>query len=464
MSFEASVNGTHPSVGELTPRGGIEISLDPSGSGNAHSDAGHSEVDQEVFDVAIVGLGYVGLPTALSFHDAGYRVLGLDVNSNRLDTIRRRHVDLIETDRQRLERAVEDSRFMLTADPAMLRRSTAVVICVPTPVDEHLVPDLGPLMKACNSVVEHTVPGQLVMLTSTTYVGCTEELLAAPLRSRGLIPGTDVFVAFSPERINPGTDAYAHENVPRVVGGVTPACTEAARALVAKCVNKVHPVSRAEVAEMSKLLENTFRAVNIALVNEFADICCHLEIDVTEVIEAAATKPYGFMPFFPGAGVGGHCIPCDPQYLLWQLRKQRRTAPLIELSMNEIALRPRHVVERVIRALSDRGRRIRGARVLLVGVAYKPDVEDLRESPALEIMEDLRREGSVVSYYDPLIPVVRLRDGTEVESVTDPSAVQPDLVVVHTLHTGEDTNWLADQPQVLDATYRLKNLSHVLHL
>ncbi|WP_432677977.1 nucleotide sugar dehydrogenase [Rhodococcus pyridinivorans] len=464
MSFESSVNGAHSSVDELAPLGDVEIFPSPLDSGGAGRAAECSGTNDGMFDVAIVGLGYVGLPTALSFHDAGYRVLGLDADPKRLDRIRHRHVDLIETDRQRLLRAVEDSRFSLSADPATLRRAAAVVICVPTPVDEHLVPDLRALVKACATVVGHTVPGQLVILTSTTYVGCTVDLLAEPLRSRGLIPGTDVFVAFSPERINPGTDAYAHENVPRVVGGVTSACTEAARALLARCVNKVHGVSRAEVAEMSKLLENTFRAVNIALVNEFADICCNLEIDVTEVIEAAATKPYGFMPFFPGAGVGGHCIPCDPQYLLWQLRKQRLTAPLIEMSMNEIALRPRHVVERVIRALSDRGCRVRGARVLLVGVAYKPDVEDLRESPALEIIEELLHDGAVVSYYDPLIPSVRLRSGAELESVPDPSGVETELVVVHTLHTGADTDWLADQPQVLDATYRIKNLPHVLHL
>ena len=289
------------------------------------------------FDVAIVGLGYVGLPTALAINASGRSVLGLDVSENRLAVIRSRQADLLDSDKVRLTSALEDPSFMISTDLSQLAQAAAVVVCVPTPVDPYLVPDLGILRAACASVVEFAVPGQLLMLTSTTYVGSTRDLLAVPLAAKGLIPGRDVFVAFSPERINPGVDAFSHEDVPRVVGGVTPACGEAAEALLRASTKLVHVVPSADVAEMTKLVENTFRAVNIALANEFADICHGLGMEVMDVIDAASTKPYGFMPFTPGPGVGGHCIPCDPHYLLWQLRKARVTAPVIEHAMAGIA-------------------------------------------------------------------------------------------------------------------------------
>ncbi|MCW2763299.1 MAG: UDP-glucose/GDP-mannose dehydrogenase, partial [Marmoricola sp.] len=324
--------------------------------------------DEFSFDVAIVGLGYVGLPTALTMNASGRRVLGLDVSESRLDVIRSQQADLLESDRIRLSSALEDPSFMISTDLSLLARAAAVVVCVPTPVDPHLVPDLGILRAACASVVGFAVPGQLLMLTSTTYVGSTRDLLAVPLAAKGLILGRDLFVAFSPERINPGVDAFSHEDVPRVVGGVTPACGEAAVALLAASNRRVHMVPSADVAEMTKLLENTFRAVNIALANEFADICQELNMEVMDVIDAASTKPYGFMSFTPGPGVGGHCIPCDPHYLLWQLRKSRMTAPVIEHAMAGIAARPHQVVEKARRILSDRNHGLAGARVLVLGV------------------------------------------------------------------------------------------------
>ena len=407
------------------------------------------------YDVAIVGLGYVGLPTALAFHGAGYRVLGLDVSLRRLDVIRDQRADLLPADRERLASALHDPSFALTPDPADIRRAGAVIIAVPTPVDEFLVPDLGILRSACRTVVEQAVPGQLLMLTSTTYAGSTRELLAAPLAERGMIAGTDVHVAFSPERINPGVADFTQEEVPRVVGGITEACGERARSLLAKYVPRVHLVPSAEAAEMTKLLENTFRAVNIALANEFADICTMLDIPVMDVIDAADTKPFGFMRFVPGPGVGGHCIPCDPHYLLWQLRRSRVSAPVIEQAMHGIAGRPGRVVERVRALLSDRGRGLAGARVLVVGVAYKPNVEDVRESPALEIIARLRDAGAVVGYTDALVPTLRGHN-LPLESLDSPDGFRADVAVLHTRHPHSDTAWLDGVPLVVDATYQLR--------
>lgn len=416
------------------------------------------------FDVAILGLGYVGLPTSLAFSAAGYRVLGLDASDKRISDIRDARVDLLEDDHVRLSKALDDPSFEITGDLSQLSRAAAVIVCVPTPVDEYLVPDLTILRRACSSVVTHAVRGQVLMLTSTTYVGSTRDMLATPLAARGLHAGTDVFVAFSPERINPGSEGFSHEDVPRVVGGATPECTNAAAATLRAYVNKVHLVTSMEAAEMTKLMENIFRAVNIALANELGDVCLALGLDIVEVIQAAATKPYGFMPFFPGPGVGGHCIPCDPHYLLWQLHKQRLNAPIIEQAMTAIAARPRQVVDRVRQILSQNSRGIFGTRVLVVGVAYKPNVEDVRESPALEIITELVKEGAIVDYYDPMCPVVTLPDGTVSSTIADPVAFSPDVVILHTAHDSVDLTWLADVPEVLDTTYRLDNVANAVRL
>lgn len=416
------------------------------------------------FDVAIVGLGYVGLPTALAVNASGRRVLGLDVSESRLAVIRSQQADLLDSDKIRLGSALEDPSFMISTDLSLLARAAAVVVCVPTPVDPYLVPDLGILRAACASVVEFAVPGQLLMLTSTTYVGSTRDLLAVPLAAKGMIPGRDVFVAFSPERINPGVDAFSHEDVPRVVGGVTPACGDAAESLLKSSTKLVHVVPSADVAEMTKLVENTFRAVNIALANEFADICHELGMEVMDVIDAASTKPYGFMPFTPGPGVGGHCIPCDPHYLLWQLRKARVTAPVIEHAMAGIAGRPHQVVEKARRILSDRNHGISGARVLVLGVAYKPDVEDLRESPALEIIAAMIADGADVAYHDPWCPTAPDGQGGALVSLEDPAGWDADLVILHTRHSVMGIDWLRDAPAVLDTTYRLPAGSNVTRL
>jgi UDP-N-acetyl-D-glucosamine dehydrogenase len=412
------------------------------------------------FDTAVVGLGYVGLPTALALHANGRRVLGLEISRRRLEDIVEGRADLLSSDHLRLADALDDGQaFELITEPARLAEAATVLICVPTPIDHHLLPDLAALEAACRTVVAAAVPGQTVILTSTTYVGCTREFLVAPLRERGFEVGQDVFVAFAPERIDPGNEGHLQKSVPRVVGGVTEECGRRTKELLEGCSSYVHPVSSVEAAEMTKLYENTFRAVNISLANEFADISRGFGLDITEVIDAAATKPYGFMPFFPGPGVGGHCIPCDPHYLLWQLRADRVEAPMIETAMRLVAARPGTVVRRAVETRADRGRSLAGAKVLVLGITYKPGVADVRESPALEIIERLRAAGAEVSYADEFVDAVRIGEG-ELRAVKDPGNHEWDLVIAHTLHSGADRSWLREAPEVLDATYRLHDVEH----
>ena len=404
--------------------------------------------------VAVIGLGYVGLPTALAMASGGAQIIGIEISERRLSAIRARNVDLIEADQERLRVVLGRDEFTLTSNSRMMQQAEVVIVCVPTPVDEHLAPDLDALRHACETVVEYAVEGQTIILTSTSYVGCTRDLLVKPLAERDLIAGDDVFVAFSPERIDPGSTKHTQMRVPRVVGGVTPECVRRAGAIVGR-IAPVHEVSSVEAAEMTKLLENTFRAVNIALANEFSSVSQALGLDIMEVIAAASTKPYGFMPFYPGPGVGGHCIPCDPHYLLWQLRAKRVPTPLIGQAMTLIAERPGHVVRRAEDVMSDAGRGLRGSRVMMVGVAYKPGVADMRESSALEIIPSLLERGALVAYIDPFIPSLRLRDGSLLQSVDTPRGADCDLVIVHTLHPDMDLRWIDDASLVLDATYRL---------
>jgi nucleotide sugar dehydrogenase len=410
--------------------------------------------------VAVVGLGYVGLPTALSIASATFGVVGIDVSRRRIELIREGRVGLLPADHPRLVEALESFCLRLTDDPSALREATAVLICVPTPVDDHLVPDLSYLKSACATVVEHARSGQTIILTSTTCVGTTRELLVDPLIARGFTPGKDVFVAFSPERIDPGNADRAQGSIARVVGGATPRCTLRTLAVLGQMTREVHTVRSLEAAEFTKLYENTFRAVNIAFANEMAEMSRELGLDVIEIIDAASTKPYGFMPFYPGPGAGGHCIPCDPHYLLWQMRAQRHQSRLIEEAMSGLAARPGRVVQRAIEILAERGGGILGAKILVVGVSYKPGVEDVRGSPAVEVIQTLRSRGADVQYHDPLVPSLLLRDGTLLRSVAKPEAGGLSLAIVHVLHPGSDAGWLERCPSVLDATYRLNAVPH----
>ncbi len=334
--------------------------------------------------IAVLGLGYVGLPTGLAATAAGLPVIGIDTSRVRLRRIRAGTVDLLERDHERLRAALNTGSMRMTDNARTLALADVVMICVPTPVHDDLTPDLRALRGACETAVSHARAGQTLILTSTSYVGTTADLLARPLAERGLIAGRDVHVAFSPERIDPGNVTHTQEDTPRVVGGATPACTERAAEVLGRLTNRVHRVTSMEAAELTKLYENTFRAVNIAFAYEIADAAAHYGVDPIEVTEAAATKPYGFMAFYPGAGVGGHCIPCDPHYLLEPLREAGHGAPLIRQAMGAIADRPSRVARRAAELLGDP----RGKRVLMVGVAYKSGVQDVRESPSIEILDD----------------------------------------------------------------------------
>ena len=405
--------------------------------------------------VAVVGLGYVGLPTAIGLFESGATVLGIDVSRARLRAIRSGEVDLLAQDRERLQGALDEPHaFILTPDLGMLRDAEVVMICVPTPVDSHLNPDLALLRSACAAVVEHTQPGQVIILTSTSYPGCTREMLAAPLQARSLMPGQSVYVASSPERIDPANAGFPQRTVPRIVGGITPECTRRAAAIVRLLTPIIHTVSSPEAAEMTKLVENSFRAVNIAFANEMADVARALDLSISEVINAAATKPYGFMPFYPGTGVGGHCIPCDPHYLLWRLRANRLETPILAEAMTSIAQRPHQIVSQIVEALSAIGRSIREARVLIVGVAYKPDVRDTRGSPALEILAEIADLGGRVDYHDPFVSSVSLDDQRVLLSVAEPDAAAYDLVLIHTLHRDANYRWLDYARLVLDPSDR----------
>jgi UDP-N-acetyl-D-glucosamine dehydrogenase len=410
--------------------------------------------------VAIVGLGYVGLPTAVALHGAARRIIGIDLNEQRLRDILAQDADLGGPDRERLAAALADGSLELTTDPAAAKAADSVIICVPTPVDSRQSPDLSALRAACRTVVQHIRPGQLVVLTSTSYVGTTRDLLTGPLAARGLVAGTDVHVAFSPERIDPGNPDHVQRETPRVVGGATPACTSRAAELIGRLTDAVYLVSSTDAAEATKLYENIFRAVSLALANEFADACGALSLDPIEVTLAASTKPYGFLGAFPGPGVGGHCIPCDPHYLLWQLNAADQSAPLIEQAMKSIALRPERVIQRAAEVLAADGRQLAGARVIVLGASYKAGVRDLRESPALAIMAGLLREGASVGYYDPLLPVIELPGGPVLASEAAPDGADWDLAVAHTLHPRTDYSWAHSCPRVLDGTYQFFGAAH----
>jgi len=416
-------------------------------------------VDEAV--VAVVGLGYVGLPTAIALRNAGARVIGLDSSSTRLTTIRTGGAELLSSEQEDLARHLEGEEFVLTGSPDAISMADLVLICVPTPVDDQRRPEPALVQGACASVVAHARPGQTLVLTSTTYVGSTREMLIEPLAERGLIAGEDIHVAFAPERIDPGVEGHEQLLTPRVIGAVSERCFRRAAALLRHTCRELHRVSSPEAAEMVKLQENTFRAVNIALAFEMGEACRTMGLDPIEVTEAAATKPYGFMAHYPSAGIGGHCIGVDPYYLIHPLREQGRPATLVEAAMSKVAGRPRHIVWRAHEELIAAGTRLADARVLVVGASYKSGVADSREAPAREIIERLLGEGANVEYHDPLVPEISV-GGAMLRTVDpdprrDASGFGPedyDLVVVVTVHRGHDYGWLMRCERVLDCTYR----------
>jgi UDP-N-acetyl-D-glucosamine dehydrogenase len=396
--------------------------------------------------VGVIGLGYVGLPLAVGFARAGYTVLGLDVDERKVAALNegRSYIQDVESDD--VMAAVQVGRLSASSDYDLLGQTDAIFICVPTPFDAMKAPDLAYIEQAAKGIATRLKPGQLVILQSTTYPGTTEEFVLPILEESGLKAGQDFYLAFSPERINPGDRQYSVENTPKVVGGLTAHCTELGRLLLVQLFPHVHVVSSPRAAEMSKLLENIFRSVNIALVNELALLSERMGIDLWEVIEAAKTKPFGFMPFYPGPGVGGHCIPVDPYYLSWKAREYDFYTKFIELAAEVNQTMPYHVVDLVGQALSQAGKPLDGARVLLLGVAFKRDTDDARNSPAERIIELLLRRGAQVSYSDPFVP--RYRVGRDVfhpaerwlESIdlTDQALAASDCVVIVAGHRAMD--------------------------
>jgi UDP-N-acetyl-D-glucosamine dehydrogenase len=400
-------------------------------------------IEARTATVGIVGLGYAGLPLAVAFAEAGFPTLGYDLSAERAAAINagRSYIDDIATERL----AALAGRLTATTDPAALRDCDAITICVPTPLSKAQAPDISAIVAATDDIARQLRPGQLVVLESTTYPGTTEEVILPKLSAGGLRVGVDFFLAFAPERIDPGNRHFAARNTPKIVGGVTPACRQVAAALYGGVVERVVPVSSTRTAEMAKLLENTFRAVNIALVNEMAVMCDALGIDVWEVIDAAATKPFGFMPFYPGPGLGGHCIPVDPYYLSWKLKTLNQTARFIELAGEVNGRMPGFVVGKVTDALNERRQAVNGATILVLGVAYKRDVADTRESPALEIIELLTAKGAQVQYHDPHVPRLVVNDHLTLTSADLSAATvgAADCVVVCADHSAYDWSQIA---------------------
>ncbi len=419
--------------------------------------------------VGVIGLGYVGLPLAVAFADSGATVIGLDVDPTRVARVRAGESFIEDVSTETLGRLVAAERLTATDDIAAFKDADAIVICVPTPLGKSKEPDISYIVSAADAVAGVIRRGQLVVLESTTYPGTTKEILLPRFEARGLKAGEDFFLAFSPERIDPGNRRYTLREIPKVVGGLTPACRELATALYARVTRQIVPVSAPETAEMVKLFENTFRSVNIALVNEFAIMCRHLGISVWEVIGAAATKPFGFMPFYPGPGLGGHCLPSDPHYLSWRVRLEGYEPRFIAFADEINRQMPAYVVQLVADALNDRGRAVRGARVLVLGVAYKPNVADTRDSPAIEIIQTLLAKGARVAYHDPLVPSLTL-DRTTLESIAwrDADLAGRDLVLILTGHRGYDWGAIVREARLVvdtrNATADVPPAPHVIRL
>ena len=400
--------------------------------------------------IGIVGLGYVGLPLAMEFARAGFRVLGFDVSTRVVDGLNagRSHVqDVPSAD---LARWTSARQFTATTDLLRLKEPDVVSICVPTPLSKTKDPDVSYVLAATESVKQTLRRGQLIALESTTYPGTTRELMLPALESTGLKVGVDFFLAFSPERVDPGNPKWNTHNTPKVVGGITEACRRVAMAVYQPAIERLVPVSSTEAAELVKILENTFRSVNIGLVNEMAIVCDKLGVNVWEVIDAAATKPFGFMKFTPGPGVGGHCIPLDPHYLAWKMRTLNYRTRFIELAGEINAAMPEYWVGRVVDHLNEHSKAARGSRVLVLGVAYKKDIGDIRESPALDVVRLLERRGAVVSYHDPHVAVLKEED-IDLKSV--PLNAQTleavDCVIIVTDHAGVDYGLVARHAKVV---------------
>jgi UDP-N-acetyl-D-glucosamine dehydrogenase len=409
--------------------------------------------------VGVVGLGYVGLPLAVEFARAGFHVTGIDVQESKIAMLNRGESYVQDVPTQELRRHVESGMFEATGDFSVVKDLDTINIAVPTPLRKTKDPDMSYIVAACQEIAKYFHPGLLVILESTTYPGTTDELLLPMFEGPGMKVGEDFFLCFSPERVDPGNPTYQTINIPKVVGGITPACTELGALFYGQALQKVVPVSTTRVAEMVKLLENTFRMINIGLVNEMALMCDQMGINVWEVIDAAATKPFGFMPFYPGPGLGGHCIPIDPFYLSWKTRQSGIEARFIELAGYINGSMPHFVVDKVQNALNDHSKPLRGSHVHVLGVAYKRNIDDVRESPALDVMHLLQKRGARVTFSDPYIPRVRIDGGEEMESTDESVRAEADCVVIITDHAKFDYEALVKEARlIVDTRNALKGI------
>jgi len=409
--------------------------------------------------VGIVGLGYVGLPLAVEFAKAGFTVTGIDISEEKVRRVNAGDSYIGDIPSAVLAPLVESGKLRATTEFSAVLELDTINICVPTPLRKTKDPDMSFIVSSCQEIAHHFHAGMLVILESTTYPGTTDEVVLPMLTKSGLAVGLDFYICFSPERVDPGNVKFQTSNIPKVVGGCTPACTEMGRLFYAQALEHVVPVSSTQVAEMVKLLENTFRMINIGLVNEIAMMCDRIGINVWEVIDAAATKPFGFMPFYPGPGLGGHCIPIDPFYLSWKTKQAGIEARFIELAGYINGQMPHFVVDKIQNALNDAAKPVNGSTIHVMGVAYKRDIDDVRESPALDVMMLLQRKGATVTYSDPHVPSLKL-DGVALEALPESAAASADCVVIVTDHAAFDYPGLVERAKlIVDTRNALKKVN-----
>jgi UDP-N-acetyl-D-glucosamine dehydrogenase len=445
-------------------------------AGDIHNKGAYSPMHNELVSIiieskAVVGivcLGYVGLPLTIYFARQGFKVLGFEIDQKKVEILRQGQSYIKHVPQTDLKNLVTEGRLDATSDLSRLSEPDCILICVPTPLTRHREPDLRFVIGTAESIAKRLRPGQLIVLESTTYPGTTEEVLLPIFQKTGLKIGSDFFLANSPEREDPGNPRYNATNIPKIVGGVTPQCLEVASALYEAITIRVVPVSSPKVAEFAKLLENIYRSVNIALVNEMKVIAHRMNIDIWEVIEAAATKPFGFTPFYPGPGLGGHCIPIDPFYLAWKAREYDITARFIELAGEINVSMPRYVLERIMEAMNENGKCLKGSSILILGIAYKKDIDDDRESPAYPLIKLLLEHGAQVAYNDPFIPELKptrkYRFNMKSTELTEKTLAGFDAVVIVTDHSGYDYEWIVRNAKlVIDTRNATKNVKNERH-
>lgn len=430
-----------------------------AGTGSQKSNRLEEKLKARTIKAGIIGLGYVGLPLAVEFAKAGVEVYGIDIDTKKIESIKNGKSYIQDVPSKSIKELTAARKLFATTDFSIIRELDTVNICVPTPLRKSKDPDISYIVAAAQEIAKYLTPGTLVILESTTYPGTTEEVILPMIESKGMFAGRDFYLAFSPERVDPGNPVYNTRNIPKVVGGVTPECTRLAKAFYSIAIDNVHTVSSPKAAEMVKLLENTFRSVNIGLVNELCQMGEKLDVDIWEIIDAAATKPFGFMPFYPGPGLGGHCIPIDPHYLAWKARIHGFNPRFIDLAGDVNAHMPDFVTRKAQGILNDMGKSLKGSRIHLLGITYKKNVSDYRESPALEIIEQLEKQGAQVSYSDPFVSEFTIHEKVFRSVDMDPASLNPDLAILVTDHTKFDLRaLLAIFPVILDTRNAFKGV------